>query len=326
MSPDAHTPNTGWRARVTDAASGLFRHAPDPLADTFSHPGDPGLFGPGSMTWQLMGDVAAFVGGIRALLVQAAHPEVAAGVGDHSVYREDPLGRLSRTAAYVTATTYGAIPEVDAALAIVRRAHGPVSGTSHRGVTYDAGDPEMGAWVHNALVDSFLTARRTFGPSPVSDADADAYVAEQAWLGERLGVTPLPTTAADLAAWVAGHPACRAPPAIGHPARLPAPLRRRRGHRPATAPGGDRRPAAARSGSPRPGHHRSAARRHGQLPRLGGRPRALRPTASTRCALPQPPRHQPLTRPGCVGTTFRKCPARSPTTQPVLRLQGDEGG
>lgn len=213
MSPDAHTPNTGWRARVTDAASGLFRHAPDPLADTFSYPGDTGLFGPGSMTWQLMGDVAAFVGGIRALLVQAAHPEVAAGVGDHSVYREDPLGRLSRTAAYVTATTYGAIPEVDVALAIVRRAHGPVSGTSHRGVTYDARDPEMGAWVHNALVDSFLTARRTFGPSPVSDADADAYVAEQARLGERLDVTPLPTTAADLAAWVAGHPAVAASPA-----------------------------------------------------------------------------------------------------------------
>jgi len=213
VSPDADTPNTGWRARVTDTASGLFRHAPDPLADTFSHPGDPGLFGPGSMTWQLMGDVAAFVGGIRALLVQAAHPEVAAGVGDHSVYREDPLGRLSRTAAYVTATTYGAIPEVDVALAIVRRAHGPVSGTSHRGVTYDAGDPEMGAWVHNALVDSFLTARRTFGPSPVSDADADAYVAEQARLGERLGVTPLPTTAADLATWVTGHPAVAASPA-----------------------------------------------------------------------------------------------------------------
>jgi len=204
---------TRWRERITDAATGLFRHAPDPLADTLDHPGDPGLFGPGSVTWRLMSDPAAFVGGIRALLVQAAHPEVAAGVGDHSVYREDPLGRLSRTAAYVSATTYGSLPEVDQALTVVRNAHRPVSGTSHRGTAYDAGDPGMGAWVHNALVDSFLTARRTYGPTPVSDADADAYVAEQVRLGERLGVSPLPDTAAELSAWVAGHPAVAPSPA-----------------------------------------------------------------------------------------------------------------
>ena len=66
------------------------------------------------------------------------------------------------TAAYVTATTYGAIPEVEAALAIVRRAHGPVRGTSHRGITYDAGNPEMGAWVHNALVDPKQFDDRSF--------------------------------------------------------------------------------------------------------------------------------------------------------------------
>ena len=69
------------------------------------------------ITWELMGDASTFIGGIRALLVQAAHPEVVAGVADHSRYREDPLGRLSRTSNYVTATSYGAMPEVDAAVA-----------------------------------------------------------------------------------------------------------------------------------------------------------------------------------------------------------------
>ena len=221
----------GWRERVTESATGLFRHAPNPLADTFDHLGDPGLFGPGSVTWWLMSDAAAFVGGIRSLLVQAAHPEVAAGVGDHSAYREDPLGRLSRTAAYVTATTYGSLPEVNAALTVVRTAHRPVSGTSHRGLAYDAGEPGMGAWVHNALVDSFLSARRTYGPTPVSDADADAYVAEQARLGERLGVSPLPDTAAELSAWLAEHPAAAPSPAAADAIafllapRLPLPTR-----------------------------------------------------------------------------------------------------
>ncbi len=221
----------GWRERVTESATGLFRHAPNPLADTFDHLGDPGLFGPGSVTWWLMSDAAAFVGGIRSLLVQAAHPEVAAGVGDHSAYREDPLGRLSRTAAYVTATTYGSLPEVNAALTVVRTAHRSVSGTSHRGLAYDAGEPGMGAWVHNALVDSFLSARRTYGPTPVSDADADAYVAEQARLGERLGVSPLPDTAAELSAWLAEHPAAAPSPAAADAIafllapRLPLPTR-----------------------------------------------------------------------------------------------------
>ena len=80
-----------------------------------------------------MGDVSGFVGGIRALLIQAAHPEVVAGVADHSRYREDPLGRLSRTSDYVTATSYGAMPEVEQAVRIVRAAHRRVIGVSHRG-------------------------------------------------------------------------------------------------------------------------------------------------------------------------------------------------
>jgi len=204
-----------WQRRVTEAAVGLFSHATDPLADTFSHPDDPGLFGPDSVTWRVMSDCSTFVGGVRSLLVQAAHPEVAAGVGDHSSYRADPLGRLSRTASYVTATSYGAGPEVDAAIAFVGRMHGPVTGKSHRGLAYSAADPEMAAWVHNALVDSFLVAHRTFGPVAMSDSAADAYVAEQVRLGRRMGAAPLPETADDLTAWLAGHPSLGGSPAGG---------------------------------------------------------------------------------------------------------------
>jgi uncharacterized protein (DUF2236 family) len=102
------------RDRVTVSATGMFKHARYPLADTLSHPGDPGRFGPGSVSWQVIGDTSVFVGGIRALLVQAAHPEVAAGVSQHSRYREDPLGRLSRTSNHVTAATFGVMPEVEA--------------------------------------------------------------------------------------------------------------------------------------------------------------------------------------------------------------------
>ena len=126
----AGNPVEQFRIAVIRRTVGLFAHAGDPLEHTLDYTGDPGLFGPDSISWEVMGDVSGFIGGIRALLVQAAHPEVVAGVADHSRYREDPLGRLSRTSAYVTATSYGAMPEVETAVAIVRRVHRPVEGTS----------------------------------------------------------------------------------------------------------------------------------------------------------------------------------------------------
>lgn len=190
------------RQRVVDATNDLFAHAPYPLDATGLHQGDPGLFGPDSVTWQVVGDAAVFVGGIRALLVQAAHPEVVAGVFDHSRFRDDPLGRLSRTSAYVTATSFGALPEVMRAVQTVSRAHRPIAGLSHRGREYSASAPELAAWVHNALTDSFLVAYQHFGARGLTDEEADRFVREQVNVGELLGAAPLPMTASSLACWV----------------------------------------------------------------------------------------------------------------------------
>lgn len=170
------------------------------------YPGDPGLFGPGSVTWRVVGDVSTFIGGIRALLIQAAHPEVVAGVVDHSIYESDPLGRLSRTSDYVTATTYGAMPEVHEALQRVRMAHVGVEGTSHRARPYTASGAMYAAWVHNVLADSFLAGYEAYGAHPLNDVDADRYVTEQARLGTLVKATELPQTRADLSTWIAAHP------------------------------------------------------------------------------------------------------------------------
>lgn len=194
------------RRRVVVNTTGLFAHAADPLANTLDYPGDPGLFGPDSVTWRVMGDPATFVGGIRALMIQAAHPEVVAGVADHSRYRQDPLGRLSRTSNYVTATAYGAMPEVEAAVATVRNAHAPVRGRSHRALAYSAGSPALAAWVHNTLTDSFLVANQMFGRERLDEADADRFVHEQTRVGALLGAHPLPDSAKSLAAYVEEHP------------------------------------------------------------------------------------------------------------------------
>jgi uncharacterized protein (DUF2236 family) len=147
------------------------------------------------------------VGGIRAVLVQTTHPEVVAGVEQHSRYRSDPLGRLSRTSAYVTETTYGAHPEVDAAVAAVWCAHRPVHGRSDRGASYSAGQPELAAWVHNVLTESFLSTFQAYRPRRLTDEECDRFVSEQTRVGTLLGTSPLPTSAEELNRWVGQHPA-----------------------------------------------------------------------------------------------------------------------
>ena len=194
------------RQGMTRATLSLFEHAPYPLERTLDHPGDPGLLGPDSVSWPVLADAAAFVGGLRGLLIQAAHPEVVAGVDDHSRYRDDPFGRLSRTSAYVTATTFGAMPEVEHASRIVGRMHRKVKGVSSRGIPYDAADPGFSAWVHNALTDSFLAAHQTYGGGRLTPAEADRFVVEQTKIGALLGSDPMPTTACALSRWVSEHP------------------------------------------------------------------------------------------------------------------------
>lgn len=201
------------RSRVINSVSSMFAHAEMPLKHTGDFPGDPGLCGPGSVSWRVIGDVSVFVGGIRALLIQAAHPEVVAGVDEHSRYRDDPLGRLSRTSFYVTSATYGAMPEVAEAIDKVKSAHQGVSGTSHRGRAYSASTPELAAWVHNTLTDSFLDSFQRFG-GRLTTAEADQFVVEQTKIGEMLDASPLPQSAGDLRAWINGHSALAPSPGM----------------------------------------------------------------------------------------------------------------
>ena len=188
------------RVPIRIALERLFR--PDVPADG---PGDAGLFGPDSVAWRIHGDASVLVGALRALLVQAMHPEVVAGVVDRSQFRDDPLGRLRRTSDWVTTVTFAPRARAEAAIDGLAIVHRSVEGVSHRGVHYRASDPPLLAWVHNTLVDAFLRAHQLYGPG-ISNADADRYVAEMARVGDRLGADPVPTDAAALRAWVREHP------------------------------------------------------------------------------------------------------------------------
>ena len=139
-------------------------------------------------------DSSMFIGGMRALLLQALHPLAMAGVAQHSDYKTDPWGRLQRTADFLAATSFG--PEDIAQMAVdrVKVVHQRVVGTTRDGQTYSANDPHLLRWVHVAEVDSFLKAHQEYGEHPLTDSESDEYVADMAVIASKLGVPAPPTS------------------------------------------------------------------------------------------------------------------------------------
>jgi uncharacterized protein (DUF2236 family) len=157
-----------------------------PPFDPDRDPGDPGLTGPGSPSWRVIGEPAAIAGGIRGLLTQVSHPLAMAGVYDHSAFREDPLGRLQRTSAYVTTSVFGSTAEAIAVAGRVRAVHPRVVGTAPDGRPYRADDPRLLVWVSIALTSSFLAAHRLWAPDVLTREEEDRFVAEQSRIGALL--------------------------------------------------------------------------------------------------------------------------------------------
>jgi len=159
---------------------------------------DPGLFPLDSPVRQVHADAAGFIGGIRSLLLQSLHPPTMYAVHAHSSYRDDPIGRLQRTAHFLAATTFGSGTEAQQAIDIVRAIHGRVNGVMPDGTPYSAADPRQLSWVHITEVDSFLKAYQQFGSNPLTDAEADRYVADMGRVGLALGMESAPASVAEL--------------------------------------------------------------------------------------------------------------------------------
>ncbi|MCU1693916.1 MAG: hypothetical protein JWM64_3007 [Frankiales bacterium] len=151
---------------------------------------DPGLFGPDSVTWRVHADPSMAIAGLRALLLQAVHPLAMAGVAQHSDFRQDPWGRLFRTADYVGITTFGTTREARIAAAKVRGIHWKLSGTEpESGTPYRVNDPELLRWVHCVEVESFLSTALRCGLR-LTREEQDRYYGEQTLQASLVGLDP----------------------------------------------------------------------------------------------------------------------------------------
>jgi uncharacterized protein (DUF2236 family) len=145
--------------------------------------------GPGSVTWRVNREIVVVAGWGRAILMQLAHPLVAAGVADHSHFDRGLLSSLARLASTIRAMltlTFGEDEEAIRTAAAINRIHDRVFGhLRSRGGAFEAGTPysahqaDLLRWVHVTLLESIpLTYERLIGPLPAEDLDR--YCAEAA--------------------------------------------------------------------------------------------------------------------------------------------------
>ncbi|MDQ5855316.1 MAG: DUF2236 domain-containing protein [Actinomycetota bacterium] len=169
---------------------------------------DFGLFGPTSVTWRVHLEPVLWVGGIRALYLQALHPRVVRATSQNSALFDHDRAwqRFQRTAEFVGIRTFGTTEEVARAGQRVRRLHARLRGYDpDAGEQFRIDDPQLLLWVHCGEIDSYVDVSRRAGIL-TSTADADAYVFESRRAAQVVGipVEDAPASIAELADYFAG--------------------------------------------------------------------------------------------------------------------------
>ncbi len=186
---------------VVDNLQGISGRHDDP-AVYGGPPGDPGLCGPGSISWRINGDLASVAhAGTSAIIMELLHPSVMAGVQEHSGYREDPFRRARTTLGYVLTTTFGNTEAATALIDQVRHIHGFIKGNRPDGVPYEAADPALLTWVHLCIPWMILRTYERYH-APLTTAEKDQYLKEQAVIGRMGGGSDVPESMAELDAYV----------------------------------------------------------------------------------------------------------------------------
>ena len=142
----------------------------------------PGLFDEHSITRRINRENILLLGGGRALLMQLAHPKVAAGVDEHSDFRANPIRRLRRTIRMTMAIVFGDRETALTAARGVNQVHARVQGAGYRAL-----DPDLLLWVHATLADTALVTYEVF-VKRLLPREREEFHQEFKLLGELLGI------------------------------------------------------------------------------------------------------------------------------------------
>jgi len=172
--------------------------------------GPAGIFGPASMMWRIDREAVVFLGAGRALLLQLAHPWIAAAISEHSQSLTDPIGRFHRTFDVVFTMVFGS---TDQSLSAARRLHSRHAAITGRltedsgffpaGSPYRANDVAALRWVHTTLTETALLAYELICP-PLTTEDRENYYAEARLFAGLFGIpqSALPESWAEFTAYV----------------------------------------------------------------------------------------------------------------------------
>jgi uncharacterized protein (DUF2236 family) len=165
---------------------------------------DQGFFGADSMMWRVNREMMTLFGGARALLMQAAHPLIAAGARQTGSYRRDPWARLIRTVMLQNLITFGRASAATEAIDRINKLHRAIKGVDPvTGEWYDALDYEQLLWVHIALEVSTVRFYE-LTVAPLTDAERNQYHEENKLAAELLWLPReyVPDTYPDTEAYV----------------------------------------------------------------------------------------------------------------------------
>lgn len=201
--PDAPLAHIGDAVDVADVPADIARIAAAEVEDPAA-----GFFGPDSLSWRINRENVLYIAGVTPILLQIAHPSVAAGLRDHSTLQADYLTRLTHTFDVVDTLFFGDAESAITGAVIVRRIHEGVTGEvgdDAAGVdpedTYYANDPELLWWVAATLFDLSSRAYEAL-VEPLSRAEKRQYYQEHTIFQRLVGLpeSELPDTLSDFEA------------------------------------------------------------------------------------------------------------------------------
>jgi uncharacterized protein (DUF2236 family) len=154
-----------------------------------------GVFGAQSISWRVDREAANFLGAGRALLLQLAHPWVAAAIEQHSDTFVHPIGRFHRTFKLVFTLVFGTLEQSLKAARTLHRRHVSITGTLPRaagpfptGSPYSANGIAALRWVYATLIDTSVICHALVLP-PLTPTEREQFFEESRVFASLFGIS-----------------------------------------------------------------------------------------------------------------------------------------